>query len=77
VLLIILLPFIPALVYYIASLVKAFRVPDYGFPETWFTLPFFILKGFFNYLEGFLSDTRVLAVLLGIGLVVAVLTEGK
>ena len=77
ILIIVLLPFIPTLVYYIASLVKAFKLPDYGIAETWYTKPFFILRGLFIYLRDFLFDTRVLALLLGIGLVVAVLTEGK
>ncbi len=77
VLIVIALPFIAPFVYYVASLIKAFTVPDIGVPEAWYTTPYFIAKGVFDFLRRLLSDPRVLAALLGLGLIVGVLSTER
>jgi len=69
------LPLLVPALYYLASIIKAFALPDLGVPDTWFTAPYFIARAVFGYLHNLLTDVRVLAVLLGLGLIIDVISS--
>ena len=77
ILVIVLLPFLVPFVYYVSSFIKSLSLPNIGVPRIWFTEPYFILYNFFLYLRNFLADPRILAVLLGLGLIIASISSTK